>query len=225
MLFSAVEWTTPSNNNLDLYLARLSLDPFSQAMRFTPADTIRLTDSLLGEPAGADQIIGNVAVDAYGGINLVYYSVSPDGRYPYGDGSLPSYTPRYARFSRFPAPSSSFGLKLANLAPAFNPLAAPFTSSSTVIFPEYHGITSSGCMVYTTYMSAHSGTYGIYVNAINLCIADTSVDGFVTEVDPPIFADQYVTHNSAADLNYDGVIDAADVLIFQTSYQCGCGAP
>jgi hypothetical protein len=72
---------------------------------------------------------------------------------------------------------------------------------------------------------AHSGTYGIYVNAINLCIADTSVDGFVTEVDPPIFADQYVTHNSAVDLNDDGVIDAADVLIFQTSYQCGCGAP
>lgn len=224
MLFTArlLEDYIPPTGNLDLYLARMTIDA-EGAFHFLPENVVRLTDSMVGDPSGTDQVLGNLTVDSWGGIDIVYYGVSPTGEYG-PDGVRPSITPRYARFSSFPAPGTNAS-KTAKLASKFDPLVLPFTSVGQLFLPEYLGITSSGCVVYTFYMSAHEGFYGIYANKITVCLADSDFSGSVTGGDPLTFANQYIAQDPAADLNGDESVGPPDVVTFQEAFACGCGAP
>jgi hypothetical protein len=202
-----------SDRNLDLYVA-LSTDA---GATFSAGNVRRLTDSELGDTAlseSADQIFPSVAVDGYGGINLLYYLVDDDGQLNAKYAKLPSFT------------ASPFVAKLND---PFTPDV--FSTNEGNFIGDYHMIGASGCTVIPAYMSVHEDPtthdrrYAIYVNHIKICEADADDNGLVDAGDPPAFASQFLVTDPRADLTQDQAVDAADVLRFQETYICGCGAP
>jgi hypothetical protein len=194
--------------NPDLFVTRLVVDQVTGVISYLPALVLRLTDTMLGETAGAAQIMPALAIDQYGGLNILYYSIN-------GDGII---TPKYLRIRSFAVPLTT--------PLVVRQLAAPFSAPPGRFIGDYQGIATGGCLVYPCYMAHAEGQVpSIFVNRINLCIADVSIDGDVNSLDLAAFASSYIASSPEADLDQDSAVDASDLLLFQQGYTCECGSP
>lgn len=208
---------TAASNPSDLYIA-WSLDG---GTTFFPSgasgqQTLRLTDAMLGDPEGTEQTLPAICVDSVrgtvgpGGVGIFYYAKK--------DGLT---TPRFAWIKGFQIP-----------------LQGPiFAKNLSAAFPDvpnlrdYYGITAKGCTHWPIYVTPQAvsgqlwGPNSVWTNRITVCDADSDFDGVITSNDPLAFASQYIAQSPDADLNGDAEVGPADVVRFQESYACGCGAP
>jgi hypothetical protein len=180
------------------------------------SQTLHLTDAMLGDPEGTEQTLAAICVDEArgsigpGGVGIFYYAKK--------DGYT---TPRFAYIKDFQVPLAG---------PIFSKdLAAPFPDVPNL--RDYYGITARGCTHWPVYVTPEIvsgqlwGPNRVWTNRITVCAADSDSDGAITSNDPQVFASQYMAQSPDADLNADTVVGPADLVLFQESYACGCGAP
>jgi hypothetical protein len=207
----------PQNDtNVDIFIAR-SVDG---GATFDPKNTVRLTDALLGDvaPAGAppvDQILPAIAIDRFGGVNILYYALLDTGG---------SYTaqPKWARISGLSGVIGAGDIQTKVLGPAFP--RPTLNDGSIGILKEYQMIAASGSVLYACYMSAHEGPMNIYVSKIDLSPLDVDGDGIPDGRDIGAFVGALANGLPEADVNDDHAVDGADVEAFLASLRCG-GAP
>lgn len=205
------------DQNVDVYVARIDITPEQPTFQVA-----RITDAMLGDPAGTDQFFPAVTADIYGGINLAYIRIDPTG----GAIPRPLMSIRYARLPTFTANPI-----VRVLTPDFYTPQDPFSSNPVVQrIGEYISIDSSSCLVYVSYFrtepeDSENHLTNVYVTRLSLCIADVNDSGEVDPVDAGAFASAYVNQSSQADVNQDGTCNATDISAFLNAYTCGCGTP
>lgn len=212
VIFPAKDSTDPLADNVDLYIAHSA----DGGASFAPGSVVRITDAALGDTAGTDQFMPWIAVDSYGGLNLLYYRCTQPVSTP---SSQVEIQPMYARLQSFPSTTAY----VAALAPSFLVDNVLYLGGQRI--GDYHMIDAVGCLVYPCYMSAHTGHARVYVNKITVCPADVDTDGFVTHGDVLAFGSAYISGATPADVNRDGAVTIQDVADFNTAYTCGCGTP
>jgi hypothetical protein len=201
----------PDTANIDLYVAR-SIDG---GRTFAPDDTLRITDAMLNLPSGYahQQIRINIAVDACGAVNVFYYQYWGSGTDQGGDWYL--YFPRYLRIPNFPLTTGMF---MSSLGPGSYLRANEFMG-------DYARMACTGNELYIPHPIKESdGTWNIYANHVHVCsaIADVNSDNLVNQSDLSLFTSWFTSADPRADLNQDGVVDAADFKHFSASYACAC---
>jgi hypothetical protein len=209
----------PVPANVDIYIAKFT----DGGETLLPANVLRLTDAMLGDPEGADQFMPAIAVDQWGGINILYYRTTDPDNTPSDQTYLRAM---YARIHSFSGTSPSLTVKA--LSPSsFRSVVPPMpTEAPFATVGDYQWICVSACSVYACYMSTLDfglgvERYSIYVQKVTLCAADADTDGSITPNDPIAFSTLYAACDPRADLNNDGCVDAYDFSLFLTAYTCG----
>lgn len=206
--------------NTDLYIAHGAPDGLGR-LTFDSSQTLHLTDADLGVPAGTDQIMPWITVDAQGGINILYNEILE-----------PELTPvapvlAYAKYARI----ASWAVPL-TIAPFLYNLSGPFVAvvppaSVNGHLGDYQMIDSAGCYIYVAYLSTDVGTFNIYVRRIELpnCArprADIDANNVVDLQDAYLFNTAYASGSPTADVNRDQCVTIQDWTDFQASYICAC---
>jgi hypothetical protein len=235
IVYLAFSATVAGSTAADLFIAR-SIDG---GATWPGADVLRLRDrEELFEGEELHQILPAIAVDAFGGVDVAYYSRT---RRP----GLPVYRAKYARvypFATYPPPS----VANLNLAGEFN-LDAPNLPFGPDTMGEYIKADARGCQFYVGFMSRHEATserpyLNVYVSKVaippppcippNPCLAcppefaplpaDINADEEINSTDLSMFANSYAVSDPAADLMRDGILNASDLTLFNQSYACQC---
>lgn len=208
--------TTPSAGagNVDLIIMRSN----DGGVSFLSQNALHVTDSMLGLPAGIDQILPWIGVDELGGVNFIFTTVRENPLDP-STILLRNY---YARFATFNATSPSAPFVHATSA-EFEPIADAGHPGEEYV-RDYHMLDVQGCKVVIAQMAVTPGSGGadIYVTRVFVCAADADQDGALTANDPPAFAALYVACDPRADLTRNGSVDAADVQAFMEAFVCQC---
>ncbi len=211
------------SQNLDLFVARSTTrgDGFENPVRLE-------LDAAPGAQ-GPDQIMPWIAVDAFGGLNILYY----DTRHM--DQSLGDDHPHavldayYSRVTNFgPTPSiETVRLTLASFDTStqyedyiLDPIG---NASFNQFIGDYQQITAAGCSVYPHYMSLQSGQRHYYTHRINICPTDVDQNGTVDQADYVLFFNLYPVSDPRADINRDSVVNLPDAVLFQALYANGGG--
>src|SRR5690606_7701575 len=134
---------------------------------------------------------------------------------------------RYARIYPFSGTNPQILMRV--LSPAdFKAAVPPMpVNAPNKFIGDYQWIHAEGCSVYACYMSTRDfaagvDRYGYYLQKITICAADSDSDGFITSDDPIAFGSAYIASSPNADLNSDLLVNATDISIFTTAYQCQC---
>jgi hypothetical protein len=214
MAFIGIDQQEPENP--DIFVA-VSHDG---GATFDPENTFRLEDSDLRLPSDATlryQAMPSVAIDAMGGINLMWADT------PAADDGPTDVTIRYARFNNTAALSGP-----ASFIQSLTPM--PFRLSSVFgigrLQNDYHVLSASGCVLYAAYartdptnFDPHGGS--IYVRRITIgtcATADVDGDSAVTSNDPNAFLAAFSTGSPLADVNMDDSVNSQDVVDFLAAY-------
>lgn len=202
--------------NLDIYIA------MSPDAGVTWPRVQRLTDAMLGDPGdsgspnGTDHFFPAIAVDGFGGVNLVYHRTV----LPYSGSGEPFIDVSYVRIANpvFPLQPGSVSAPI-RLTPPYQPIP-----TSPARIGDYLSIGASGCLVYACYPKVEAGGLrsNVYISRISLCPADIDGSGLVTSEDVPAFAMEFGQSSQKADLNHDGLHTGTDVECFLNAYTCGC---
>lgn len=208
----------PDTPNSDLYVAQ-SLDG---GATFDPSNTLHITDAMVFDDLGTDQFMPWVAVDGYGGVNLLYY------RAPTTESVNPILQARHARIVSFSAGSTT-PLSVRPLSAQFFAVAPPQTlplpGAGSIWMGDYQMNAAKGCIVWVCYVTTEEGTYNTYVRRLDVCMADIDSNGAVESADVLAFANAYEAASPAADVDGSGTVNAQDAARFMEAYNCGCGTP
>ncbi|MCL4740823.1 MAG: hypothetical protein KJZ54_01315 [Phycisphaerales bacterium] len=218
--FTAARATAPEN--ADVAIAR-STDRGESFQPHVPDGLMLLTDSLLGLSPGThgpDQFVPAIAIDACGGVNLMFYDSRHDGNLGDGEEWVDVY---YARITGFGTANpivqqwrlTPQSFRVDNLASGF--------------LGDYHNLTVSadGNSLYAAYIARdmadpENGARTCYLHRINInCIGfllDFNGDGTVDEEDTTHFLAAFDAKASEADLNLDWAVDAQDLTLFLAWY-------
>lgn len=213
--------------SVDVYLARGRF--VGEVFTFPVSDVLRITKSMIFESTTeeSDQFMPAVTVDGVGGVSILYYTTRNHDTDP--DSSV-LIQPMVARIPRPPA--SNLGaytgaVQIWKLAPASHAWTTPFPRTSSPFVGDYNGAASAGCFSWFSYMSTHEGAYCVYVARLDICgqAADLNANGVIDAADAMPFIGSYGSAQPAADVNHDGSVDAEDVVVFNQCLISGCTPP
>jgi hypothetical protein len=216
----------------DIFVARGTIvrNPLPQLV-FDPEHTLRITDAMLGDPTGTQQVMPAVAVDRYGGVNLIYVRYIPGGTPQLVDV-------HYARIASFDTTlGNGTGVFVKRLTPAsFDPMRGPVAEFA--FMGDYIGIAASGCYVYPCYPACWDNglrpidpadnparKWGWYVHRVTLIctLADFNADGGVDNTDAIAYFQKFLASDGIADMNGDGAIDVTDLALYQQEWSEAVG--
>jgi hypothetical protein len=198
---------SPSATDVDLFISKGTPDAQTGVLEFS---TCRVTGPQLGEsPSGRyDLWLPSIAVDCFGGINLLYWRTASADPTPTPVGSV-----KYARFESFSQISSgqhaSFSAVLSALVP----------QNTGAVFGDYHMLVSAGCgRLYAAWVTDQSGSPQAYVNRITLGSCpnpgDFDNNGLVNLDDLNAFLSAFSVGSASADVNQDQCTNSLDAITF-----------
>lgn len=212
--------TSSDPGNTDIFLFRSQ----NGGETFPATQRLRLTDALLGHPAGSDQFFAAVHADEHNGINLLYYHSEVPDTSP--TAALDAY---YVRIKNFSATNpSQMSIAKRRLTPST--FTVPVPPATDGYIGEYQAITASGCRVYACYMSTHDSTYNFYVQRITLLecprvLADFDGNEEVNAADVVAYAAAFAEQAQQANLDADELVTIADFQLYQQAYTAATSAP
>lgn len=201
-----------TNGNHDLYIGRSN----DGGVTFESSRILRLSDFLLSAPEGSDQFMPWVAVDEYGGVNILYYQTRTDPPYTEANPGVDAY---YAHIPSYSASISQpiYRVRLTPTSFTFNVPPLPNVQS----LGEYQMVCATGCYAYVCYVSTHEGAYNYYVRQILVnaaCVVDFNQDSDLNALDMQAFLNGYADQDPRADIDANGVFSASDVAEFVNAY-------
>lgn len=211
--------SAPGSTNTDIYIS-LSTD----GGETFPSDSLHLlhlTDYMLTGQSGAtsvpDQVMPAIAIDAYGGVNVVFYDNrnAPDPADPNSWADV-----YYVRITGFG--TSNPGIFQKRLTPRTFLLGTTFLG-------DYHHFAAAGTnpqhALYAAYIATAQDGGGqwaeqnCYLHRITfLFLSDLNQNGEPDPGDIALFTAAYNTKTSLADLNADGMVDEKDTTLFWEDY-------
>lgn len=206
-------------DNIDLMIAQSTDGGVDFSGDPVGSNVLHLTDSDLGDPAGAIQFLPAITVVNSGAVHILYYAA-------WLEQGIWTYRVKLATIDAFSVTShpSVSHLNLTDVFDMEDGLQGSL-SFNRRFFGDYIQVDSMDCEVWGMYVAKLSGeaTFGTYVAQVNWCMdSDSNRDGLVTTMDPSVFANYFILNDPRADLNHNSTIEASDVTRFLESYSCAC---
>jgi hypothetical protein len=185
-------------------------------------DQLRLTGECC---ARSQELMPSVAIDRYGGVNLMVARTVSDPSVPAGTAVAS------IRYARWPSIMSL------TQPPTVIDLSGPFTVAPGFSIGasgnDYHMVTTAGCFVWAAYAkTTPAGRPRVCVRRITLrptCIlvdiADFNDDGVVDNADPLAFAAALGAGLPSADINKDAAVDGADLAAYMAAFAAALNSP
>ncbi len=216
--------SSPESSNTDLVIARGVEDNGILSFPITPDQLLVLTDALLGLTAGThgpDQLVPAIAIDACGGVNLMFYDSRHDPDLTDAEEWVDVYYARIMGFGTANPVVQQWRL---------TPQRFRVDNLPTGFLGDYHNLSVSadGNTLYAAYIARdmadpENGPRTCYLHRINVnpCegfLLDFNGDGTVNEDDTAVFLAAFDAKAPEADLNLDWTVDAEDLTLFLDRY-------
>ncbi|HRQ71762.1 MAG TPA: hypothetical protein PLU35_01905 [Phycisphaerales bacterium] len=214
--------SSAGSTNTDLILSR-STDR-GQSFPVGQQTFLQVTDSLLGLTAdthGPDQFVPAIAIDACGGVNLMFYDNRHDPDLTDAEEWVDVYYARIMGFGTANPIVQQWRL---------TPESFRVDNLPTGFLGDYHNLSVSadGNTLYAAYIARdmadpEHGPHTRYLHRINVnpCegfLLDFNGDGNVDEADTTLFLAAFDAKDPQADLNLDWAVDAEDLTLFLDWY-------
>lgn len=215
----------PTTDNLDIYISR-SPDG-GNSFPVDASNLVHLDDMDLHNQTpggnGPDQLMPTIAAGPCDGdVHLFWYDFPDANRF------IDYIQPYYARIRQYGTPSQTVTVV---------PLGPAFGTQNSVGSTDHLGrrqqlvVRKSGrdLWVYLAYIarSQDTGRTSLHVQRVkwanDFCAGDMNLSGAIEAEDATLFMTAFGAQDPTADLDGDGVIDAADYAIFQNALASGCG--
>ncbi len=218
----------PGSGNLDLWVQRIrnvGTLGMPNPVQVDPPRRLDL-DNPVDIAYAPDQVMPWVAVDAWGGVNLLYYDtrhhIVPDS---HSEAFMDAY---YARITDFMGPNEALERHRLSGSTFSSDTEIPYELQSsdperyTQWLGDYQTIDAHECLVVPCYMSTETGVRHYYVHRIHVCPGDADGDGALTMLDVSLFHARFMAADHRADVTLDGQIGAMDVGVFYQTHAVGC---